>query len=64
MSNLLVVWMTVLFVALKLTGHVDWSWLWVLSPLWVYLIVFLIMLLVVVGVALATDETLRLKRRK
>lgn len=23
-----------LFVALKLTGHVDWSWLWVLAPLW------------------------------
>jgi hypothetical protein len=26
--------LTILFVALKLTGHIDWSWLWVLSPLW------------------------------
>lgn len=25
--------LTVLFVGLKLTGHIDWSWLWVLSPL-------------------------------
>ncbi len=24
-----------LFTALKLTGHVDWSWWWVLAPLWV-----------------------------
>jgi len=27
--------LTVLFVALKLTGHIDWSWWWVLSPLWI-----------------------------
>lgn len=25
----------VLFVALKLTGHIDWSWFWVLSPFWI-----------------------------
>ncbi len=24
--------LTVLFVGLKLTGHIDWSWWWVLSP--------------------------------
>ncbi len=26
--------LTVLFVGLKLTGHIDWSWWWVLAPLW------------------------------
>lgn len=26
--------LTVLFVGLKLTGYIDWSWLWVLLPLW------------------------------
>lgn len=25
----------VLFVALKLSGHVDWSWVWVTCPFWV-----------------------------
>jgi len=30
--ELLVVLLTVLFVALKLTGVIDWGWLWVLSP--------------------------------
>lgn len=25
----------VLFVALKLTGSIAWSWLWVLSPIWI-----------------------------
>ena len=27
--------LTVLFIGLKLTGHVAWSWWWVLSPLWI-----------------------------
>jgi hypothetical protein len=26
--------LTILFIGLKLTGFVDWSWVWVLSPLW------------------------------
>lgn len=25
----------VVFIVLKLTGTIDWSWWWVLSPLWV-----------------------------
>ena len=24
-----------LFIGLKLTGHIDWSWIWVLSPFWI-----------------------------
>lgn len=24
----------VLFIALKLTGVINWSWLWVLTPFW------------------------------
>lgn len=27
--------LTVLFVGLKLTNFIDWSWWWVLSPLWI-----------------------------
>ena len=27
--------LTVLFVGLKLTNVIDWSWWWVLSPLWI-----------------------------
>ena len=26
--------LTILFVALKLTGYIDWSWWWVLAPIW------------------------------
>lgn len=26
--------LALLFIALKLTGHLDWPWIWVLAPLW------------------------------
>lgn len=27
--------LTLIFIVLKLTGNISWSWLWVLSPLWI-----------------------------
>lgn len=27
--------LTIVFITLKLTGYIDWSWWWVLSPLWI-----------------------------
>jgi hypothetical protein len=32
-NNLFVILLTALFVTLKLTSVIDWSWLWVFSPL-------------------------------
>ena len=26
--------LTLVFMVLKLTHYIDWSWVWVLSPLW------------------------------
>lgn len=34
-GSLLTTLLLVLFVALKLTGYIDWSWWWVLSPVWI-----------------------------
>lgn len=34
--------LAVLFIALKLTGVIKWSWLWVLSPIWADLLVMII----------------------
>ena len=41
--------LTVLFVGLKLTGNVDWSWLWVLAPLWIPWVVVFAMCAAVLG---------------
>ena len=27
--------LTIVFIVLKLLGVINWSWLWVLSPLWI-----------------------------
>ena len=32
----------VIFIVLKLVGVINWSWLWVLSPLWINLIIAII----------------------
>tara|TARA_Y100000034_G_C6866993_1_gene395286 strand:+ start:104 stop:328 length:225 start_codon:yes stop_codon:yes gene_type:complete len=34
--------LAVLFIALKLTGVIQWSWWWVLSPLWIALLLFVV----------------------
>lgn len=34
--------LTILFIALKLTNYIDWSWWWVLSPMWLPVSVLLI----------------------
>ena len=33
--------LTLIFITLKLTGYITWSWWWVLSPLWLPLAVLL-----------------------
>ena len=45
--------LTIVFITLKLTGFITWSWWWVLAPLWmtwaflavVWLVVFLVVFL-------------------
>lgn len=51
----LIRFLTIVFVVLKLTGLINWSWLWVLSPLWIGLVFFgSIVLIVFIIAALAT----------
>lgn len=46
-ENLFQILLTVLFVGLKLTGHIDWSWWWVLSPLWIPIVLALVIMAVI-----------------
>lgn len=32
--------LTLIFIVLKLTHQINWSWAWVLSPLWITLLAF------------------------
>ena len=48
--------LTIAFVVLKLTGYIDWSWWWIVSPILITLIVALLALVVGIIVILNTDK--------
>ena len=41
--------LTVAFVVLKLCKVIDWSWVWVLSPIWIWIALLTVVL--VLGIA-------------
>lgn len=41
--------LTIVFIALKLMKYIDWSWWWVLSPIWI-LIVLIIILIIFIAI--------------
>lgn len=41
MQNSFLPLLALLFIGLKLTGYIAWTWLWVLAPIWVPLAVIL-----------------------
>jgi hypothetical protein len=44
--------MGLLFIYLKLTGAIAWSWVWVLSPFWIPVAFFVAVLLIIFLIAL------------
>lgn len=47
--------LTIVFIALKLTGHITWSWFWVLSPMLIPLILVVILIFVVGSITVIMD---------
>ena len=46
----------IVFIILKLTGLIDWSWLWVLSPLWISIVVSTVIVLPAAVILSVTDD--------
>jgi hypothetical protein len=44
--------LAIVFIILKLTHVIAWSWLWVLSPLWIGFVLWLLLLGVLFGLTL------------
>lgn len=40
--------LTILFIALKLCGVISWSWVWVLSPLWITAVLIIVIFMIAV----------------
>nr|DAZ58323.1 MAG TPA: transmembrane protein [Caudoviricetes sp.] len=39
--------LAVIFIVLKLLGVITWSWVWVLSPIWIQLVIVAIVFIVI-----------------
>lgn len=39
--------LTIVFIVLKLVGVINWSWLWVLCPLWIDILLTVIVLVII-----------------
>ena len=51
--------LTIVFITLKLIGKIDWSWWWVLSPIWIPTGIVLVICLIVLIVLLIKELLLR-----
>ena len=40
--------LTIVFIVLKLLGVITWSWVWVLSPIWISLVFVLFFVLIAI----------------
>lgn len=53
--------LAIVFIVLKLCGVITWSWLWVLSPIWIDIA---LVLLIVLIVFIRNIKTINRKRRR
>lgn len=42
--------LTILFIALKLCKVIDWSWWWILSPIWISVLLGIFILILVLTI--------------
>jgi hypothetical protein len=40
--------LTLIFIVLKLTNFINWSWLWVLSPIWIPIFIVIVIFLFII----------------
>lgn len=48
--------LTIAFIVLKLCGVINWSWIWILAPLWITWSVALLITIIVVIIKFIVDR--------
>ena len=48
--------LTIVFVVLKLVGVINWSWIWVLAPLWISFLLFVLLIIVCIICLVIIDK--------
>jgi hypothetical protein len=52
------------FVVLKLTGVIDWSWVWVTAPLWIGWVLFGVLAMLIISLMAFLDHRDRVRRKR
>ena len=47
--------LAILFITLKLTGVITWSWLWVLAPIWIPFVI-VVFVLIIAGIVIIANK--------
>ena len=55
-SSVFVSLLAVAFIVLKLTDYIDWSWWWVLSPIWITMVLSVVIFLIALAIFLVLDR--------
>ncbi len=48
--------LAIVFIALKLTGYIDWPWVWVLSPIWIGIVLIITVVGIFISIAIIMDR--------
>ncbi len=48
--------LAIVFIVLKLTGYIDWPWIWVLSPIWIGIAFVIVVVAIFVGIAIIMER--------
>lgn len=48
--------LTIAFIVLKLVGVITWSWVWVLSPLWISAVIYVVIFVAVAAWFAVVDK--------
>lgn len=48
--------LTIVFITLKLLGKITWSWVWVLSPIWISIIISVAVIIIALIAAVISSH--------
>ena len=48
--------LTIVFITLKLTNYIEWSWWWVLAPIWGTIVLAIAVFFIVVTISVSNNR--------
>ena len=48
--------LTIVFITLKLTNYINWSWWWVLAPIWGTIVIAIVVFLIAVAISVSNNR--------